>query len=292
MRFRYAFREAMSGFKRSKLSTFASIFVLFISLLSMGTFVIVGYNVNRLVKMVKEKIEIEVFIKEGLTSAQIDSLKKIVKSFDEVEDVIYISKEEAARIFESEFGENIFNLLDFNPLPASIRIKLKERFRTSHGVESLIGKLRKIRDFEDVKYRRLLLRIIERRFQILSWAFLGGGVLLSLISVLLIVNTIRLSIYAKRKLIKIMQLVGATRGFIMLPFLIQGLLQGLIAGILSTMLIYMIVKIIIPQLPDDVLSSVNVPNLFFPALVSTGLVLGFVGSWISARKYITYKLIS
>ncbi len=292
MRFRYAFREAMSGFKRSKLSTFASIFVLFISLLSMGTFVIVGYNVNRLVKMVKEKIEIEVFIKEGLTSAQIDSLKKIVKSFDEVEDVIYISKEEAARIFESEFGENIFNLLDFNPLPASFRIKLKERFRTSHGVESLIGKLRKIRDFEDVKYRRLLLRIIERRFQILSWAFLGGGVLLSLISVLLIVNTIRLSIYAKRKLIKIMQLVGATRGFIMLPFLIQGLLQGLIAGILSTMLIYMIVKVIIPQLPDDVLSSVNVPNLFFPALVSTGLVLGFVGSWISARKYITYKLIS
>ncbi len=292
MRFRYAFKEAMSGFKRSRLSAFASIFVLFVSLLSMGTFVIVGYNVNRLIKMIKEKIEIEVFIKDGRTKEQIDSLKKIVKSFDEVEDVIYISKEEAAKIFEKEFGEDIFSVLDFNPLPASFKIKLKEGFRTSRGVESVVGKLRKIPDFEDVKYRRLLLRIIERRFQILSWAFLGGGILLSLISILLIVNTIRLSIYAKRKLIKIMQLVGATRGFIMLPFLIQGLLQGLIAGVLSAMIIYTILRVVIPQFPDDVVSSVNIPDLFFPALILLGLVLGFVGSWISARKYITYKLIS
>lgn len=258
----------------------------------MGTFVIVGYNVNRLIKMIKEKIEIEVFIKDGRTKEQIDSLKKIVKSFDEVEDVIYISKEEAAKIFEKEFGEDIFSVLDFNPLPASFKIKLKEGFRTSRGVESVVGKLRKIPDFEDVKYRRLLLRIIERRFQILSWAFLGGGILLSLISILLIVNTIRLSIYAKRKLIKIMQLVGATRGFIMLPFLIQGLLQGLIAGILSTMIIYTMLRVVIPQFPDDVVSSVNIPDLFFPALILLGLILGFVGSWISARKYITYKLIS
>ncbi|CUU03069.1 cell division protein FtsX [Candidatus Kryptobacter tengchongensis] len=291
MRFRYALKEAMSGFRKSKLSSFASIFVLFISLLAIGMFAVAGYNLNRLIKTIKGKIEVEVFIKDGRTSEQIDSLKKIVMSFNEVEDVFYISKEEAAKIFEKEFGENIFNVLDFNPLPASFKIKLKEEFRTLHGVESLVRKLKKIPDFEDVKYRRALLGIIERRFRILSQVFFAAGILLSVVSILLIVNTIRLTIYAKRKLIKIMQLVGATRGFIVLPFLIQGFLQGLIGGFFSALTIYVVVKIIIPQLPDDVISSINVSDLFFPFLIFLGCFLGFAGSWISARKYITYKLL-
>lgn len=291
MRFRYALKEAMSGFRKSKLSSFASIFVLFISLLAIGMFAVAGYNLNRLIKTIKGKIEVEVFIKDGRTSKQIDSLKKIVMSFNEVEDVFYISKEEAAKIFEKEFGENIFNVLDFNPLPASFKIKLKEEFRTLHGVESLVRKLKKIPDFEDVKYRRALLGIIERRFRILSQVFFAAGILLSVVSILLIVNTIRLTIYAKRKLIKIMQLVGATRGFIVLPFLIQGFLQGLIGGFFSAVTIYVVVKIIIPQLPDDVISSINVSDLFFPVLIFLGCFLGFAGSWISARKYITYKLL-
>jgi len=291
MRFRYALKEAMSGFRKSKLSSFASIFVLFISLLAIGMFAVAGYNLNRLIKTIKGKIEVEVFIKDGRTSEQIDSLKKIVMSFNEVEDVFYISKEEAAKIFEKEFGENIFNVLDFNPLPASFKIKLKEEFRTLHGVESLVRKLKKIPDFEDVKYRRALLGIIERRFRILSQVFFAAGILLSVVSILLIVNTIRLTIYAKRKLIKIMQLVGATRGFIVLPFLIQGFLQGLIGGFFSAVTIYVVVKIIIPQLPDDVISSISVSDLFFPFLIFLGCFLGFAGSWISARKYITYKLL-
>ncbi|MEN3038551.1 MAG: permease-like cell division protein FtsX [Candidatus Kryptonium sp.] len=291
MRFRYAFKEAISGFRKSKLSSFASIFVLFVSLLAIGIFVIAGYNINRLIKTIKSKIEIEVFIKDGHAHSQIDSLREIIASFDEVEEVIYVSKEEAAKIFEREFGENIFNVLDFNPLPASFKIKLKEEFRTTYGVESVVRKLKKIPDFEDIKYRKLLLGIMERRFHILTRIFFGAGILLSLISVLLIINTIRLTIYAKRKLIKIMQLVGATRGFIMLPFLIQGFLQGLLAGIFSAVIIYVGIKIIIPQLPDDVISSINVPDLFFPILILTGCILGFAGSWLSARKYITYRLI-
>lgn len=291
MRYRYAFKEAISGLKKSKLSSFASIFVLFISLLAIGMFAVAGYNLNRLVKTIKSKIEVEVFIKDGHTLEQVNALKKIVMSFSEVEDVFYVSKEEAAKVFEKEFGENIFNILDFNPLPASFKIKLKEEFRTSQGVESLVRKLRKIPDFEDVKYRKSLLGIIERRFQILSQVFFATGILLSVVSILLIVNTIRLSIYGKRKLIKIMQLVGATRGFIILPFLIQGFLQGLIGGFLSAVTIYVIIKVVIPQLPDDVISSIDIPDLFFPALILLGCFLGFIGSWFSARKYITYKLL-
>lgn len=291
MRFKYALKEAISGFKKSKLSSFASVFALFVSLLAIGMFVVTGYNINRLIKTIKSKIEIEVFIKDGHTHSQIDSLRKIIMSFDEVEEVIYVSKEEAAKIFEREFGESIFNVLDFNPLPASFKIRLKESFRTTQGVESVVRKLRKIPNFEDIKYRKLLLGIMERRFHILTYIFFGAGILLSLISVLLIINTIRLTIYAKRKLIKIMQLVGATRGFIMLPFLIQGFLQGLLAGIFSAGIIYVGIKIIVPQLPDDVMSSINVPDLFFPVLILIGCILGFAGSWLSASKYITYRLL-
>lgn len=291
MKFRYALKEAISGFKKSKLSSFASVFVLFISLFSIGVFATAGYNLNRLIKSIKEKIEIEVFIKDGISQTRIDSLKNFVKSMGEVEEVIYISKDEAAKIFEKEFGENIFSVLDFNPLPASFKIKLKEEFRNSRGVRSVVAKLRAIQEFEDIKYRKSLLEIIERRFKLLARAFLSGGILLSLISVLLIINTIRLTIYAKRKLIRTMQLVGATRGFIMMPFLIQGFLQGLIGGLFSALIIYIGVEVIIPQLPDDLLNAVEMPIVFYPALVLLGCVLGLVGSWISARRYITYKII-
>ncbi len=291
MKFRYAVKEAMSGFKKSRLSSFASIFALFISLFSIGVFVTAGYNFNRLVKSIKEKIEIEAFIRDGISQTRIDSLRKVIKSMSEVEEVIYISKEEAAKIFEKEFGENIFSVLDFNPLPASFKIKLKEEFRSSRGVRSVVGKLRMIQEFEDIKYRKSLLEIIERRFRLLTRAFLFGGILLSLISIFLIINTIRLTIYAKRRLIRTMQLVGATRGFIMMPFLIQGFLQGLIGGLCSALIIYISVEIIIPQLPDDFLSAVEMPIIFYPALIFLGCFLGLVGSWISARKYITYKII-
>ncbi len=292
MRFVYLIKEAISGFKKSKFSSFASIFVLFISLFSIGSFVVAGYNLNRLIKAIKEKIEIEVFLKDGLSNAQIDSLRKKIISMDEVENVVFISKDEAAKIFEEEFGENIFNILDFNPLPASFKIKLKENYRTAQGVENLIRKLRKFPEFEEMKYRKTLLNILERRFKILTQAFLLSGILLALISILLVINTIRLTIQAKRKLINTMQLVGATRGFIMTPFLIQGFLQGLIAGLFSSGLIYFLVDVIIPQLPDDVIRSVSIPLPFYSFVVFAGCLLGFVGSWISARKYITYKIIT
>ncbi len=291
MRFRYALKEAISGFKKSRLSSFASIFVLFISLFSIGVFVTAGYNLNRLIKSIKEKIEIEVFIKDGFPQTRIDSLRNLIKSMNEVEEVIYISKEEAAKIFEKEFGESIFGVLDFNPLPASFKIRLKEEFRNTHGVRIVVAKLRSIQEFEDIKYRKSLLEIIERRFKLLTRAFLLGGILLSLISVLLIINTIRLTIYAKRKLIKTMQLVGATRGFIMTPFLIQGFLQGLISGLSSALIIYIGVEVIIPQLPDDFLNAIEMPIIFYPVLIFLGCVLGLVGSWVSARRYITYKII-
>lgn len=292
MRFGYVIKEAISGFRKSKFSSFASIFVLFISLFAIGSFVVAGYNLNRLIKAIKEKIEIEVFLKDGLSNSQIDSLRRKIISMDEVERVVFISKDEAAKIFEEEFGENIFNILDFNPLPASFKIKLKENYRTTQGVENLVRKLRRFPEFEEVRYRKALLSILERRFKILTQSFLLSGVLLALISILLVINTIRLTIQAKRKLINTMQLVGATRGFIMSPFLIQGFLQGLIAGLFSSGLIYLLVEVIIPQLPDDVIRNVNIPLFFYLLVVFAGCLLGFVGSWISARKYITYKIIT
>jgi cell division transport system permease protein len=291
MRFRYIFGEAISGFRKSKLSSFASIFVIFVTLLALGLFAMVGYNVNKLILSIKEKIEIEAFLKDGLSNSEVDSLKKVISSFQEVEDVYYVSKEEAVKIFEREFGENIFNILDFNPLPASFKIKLKEKYRNLRGVEGVIAKLKRIDEIEDIRYRRALLGVLERRFELLSRAFLVSGFLLSLISVLLVINTIRLTIYAKRKLIKTMQLVGATRGFIVSPFLIQGLLQGFIGALFSAGVIYLIVEILIPNLPDDVLSNVSMPDLFYPVLIFFGCLLGFVGSWISARKFITDKII-
>ena len=117
------------------------------------------------------------------------------------------------------------------------------------------------------------------------------GVAILFVSFLLVVNTIRLTIYAKRKVIQIMQLVGATRMFIMLPFLIQGFVQGLIAGVFAGGVSYVLIEIFLKNVPDDMLSKIDMPDWFYLALVGFSCFIGLSGSWFSARKHIKYKVI-
>jgi cell division transport system permease protein len=126
--FSFAIKEGLSGFRRAKLSTAVSVLTISISLILLGMFAIVTKNAALLVESIRNKVEIEAFLTEPLKSSDVDSLRAKILGLPGVEKVTFISKEEAAKIFKQEFGEDISKVLEFNPLPPSFKIFLKNEY--------------------------------------------------------------------------------------------------------------------------------------------------------------------
>lgn len=281
----YTLKESFSGFTRTKLSTAISIVTIGISLLLLGIFAVITINTTRLIEMLRAKVVLEAFLQEPITRAQIGQLVHRVLALEGVDSLIVISKDEAAEIFKKEFGEDIQRVLDFNPLPPSIKIFLKPAYQTSQGVQKLYTQLVALQGIDQIIYRKELLELIDRRTTAINNITLGLGVLISISAILFVSNTIRLAIYAKRKIIRTMELVGATWMFIRLPFLIEGMVQGLLGGLLAAGLLYSVLALTSRVLAHDLGSYLTMPPTFYGFVVLAGVVLGLVGAVISIVRF-------
>lgn len=282
----YTLRESLSGFTRTKLSSTISIITICISLLLLGVFATITIHASRFIETIRNRVELEAFIQEPVTAEEINDIATAIVSFEEVEKAVFISKEEAAQIFKQEFGEDITTVLDFNPLPPSFKISLQPGFRTAAGAQALFERLRTLKGIENVVYRRALLELIDRRADAVNRVTLGLGILISLSAILLVSNTIRLAIYAKRKLIRTMELVGATWAFIRLPFLMEGGIQGLLGGIFASGILYMVIEYGLRFASGELAGYAHMDLLFYLLVVAVGTLLGLVGSLISVVRFI------
>jgi cell division transport system permease protein len=286
MQFGYVVREGFSGFKRAKLSMVAAVFTICVSLLLLSFFTILFLNVNSLVKSLREKVEMEAFLNDQVSADQVTEVKGQVEMLDGVREVRYISKEEAAKIFNEEFGEDIYKVLNFNPLPASLKIFLKDGYKTAKQAEMISQQIKSIKGVDDVIYRKQLLEMLDERAMLFLWITLGVGLFITISSVILVANTIRLAIYAKRKIIQTMKLIGATRGFIRTPFLLEGFLQGLLGGLIAAVLIYTLSRYLEQSLTVSLSEFVRVQPYYYGLMIGIGCILGLSGSMISIRRFI------
>lgn len=282
----YVLREGLSGFKRAKLSTTISIFTISISLILLGTFAIIFANLHEIADALRREVRIEVFMKDDLTAAQRNQMNERIRSHAAVEDVTYISKDDAAEIFKAEFGEDIFSVLDFNPLPASFRITLRPEYVHIDSIARVAAFLEGLEGTESVHYRQTLLEMLTDRIQTFLMISVGIGILLAVSAIFLVSNTIRLAIYAKRKLIDTMKLVGATRAFIRKPFLIEGLIQGFCGGLVAISFIYMIMYILRERFLEHLFVLGHYELYFYGGILLTGSILGLLGSAISIRRFL------
>jgi len=282
----YTLTESLSGFKRTKLSSIVSIITICISLILLGIFAILTINAARFVDALRSRVELEAFLREPVTAETVDSLLQVVLALDGIETVTYVSKEEAAHIFKEEFGEDITRVLDFNPLPPSFKIGLRTDYKTAQGAQKVNDALLAMKEIESVAYRKALIELIDRRTRTINSVVLGLGIFLSLSAIVLVSNTIRLAIHAKRKLIRTMALVGATSGFIRLPFLLEGTLQGIIGGVLASGILYAFLEYAIPLVSADLQEYIHMEPVFYLLVVGIGMGLGFVGSVISVLRFI------
>lgn len=281
----YTLKESFSGFTRTKLSTVISIVTIGISLLLLGVFAVITINTARFIEMLRAKVVLEVFLQEPITREEIGKLVHRVLALDGVDSLIVISKDEAAEIFKMEFGEDINRVLDFNPLPPSLKIFLKPSHQTSEGVQQVYRSLARMQGIDEIVYRKELLDLIDKRTTAINNVTLGLGVLISVSAILFVSNTIRLAIYAKRKIIRTMELVGATWMFIRLPFLIEGMIQGLLGGLLAAGMLYALLEFAARTLAHDFASYFIMSVSFYAVVVGGGVVLGLIGAIISIMRF-------
>jgi cell division transport system permease protein len=282
----YVLREGFSGFKRAKLSTTISIVTISISLILLGTFVIIFANLHELADALKREVQIEVFLLDDITDAQRNRMTERIRAQAGVDEVIYISKDDAAEIFKQEFGEDIFSVLDFNPLPASYRILLHPEYVHTDSIAALAGFIEELEGTESVQYRQTLLEMLTDRIQTVIAISVGIGVLLAVSAIFLVSNTIRLTIYAKRKLIQTMKLVGATRAFIRKPFLLEGFVQGICGGVLAAVIIYGILYLIRNKFSEHLFVLGEYEMYFYGVVLFSGSILGLLGSAVSIRRFL------
>jgi len=280
------FREGFSGLRRAKLATLGAVITIVIALLFIGFFYIISTNTARVAAGMREKVEMEAFLSDPVSRQRRDEIEKRVLAIDGVDRVEFVSKDDAAKIFKEEFGEDINSVLDFNPLPASYRIFLKEEFRTVGSADSVQKAVETVDGIEKVVYRRDMLAFIERQSRTLNLVGLAIGLLIGLSAMFLVSNTIRLTIAVKRKAIQTMKLVGATRWFVRAPFIIEGVFQGVSGGVIAAAIIYYALTAATTLLSSDLAEFLQADAIFYCGLIGAGAILGFLGSVISVWRFI------
>ncbi|MGA7161434.1 MAG: permease-like cell division protein FtsX [Bacteroidota bacterium] len=283
----YILKEGISGFKRARLSMVISIFTITISLILLGLFTIVFRNTNHIVESLRDRVEMEAFLEEPVSPETSPIIERKILAIPGIDQVKYISKDQAAKIFQEQYGEDINTILDFNPLPPSFKIYLAKEYKNTDSAKVVYAKLKLVPGVDDVIYRKTLLELLDKRSQILAVASLAAGVALLITAIFLVSNTIRLAIYAKRKIITTMKLVGATRMFIRLPFIVEGIIQGVLGGLFSSGFIYLVVDYAAKLFGGDLAPIVFVEPVFYVIILTAGTLLGLFGSIISIRKFIT-----
>ena len=265
-------------------STISISLVLFI----LGIVVLMGILATRLSMYVKENMGFSIVLKENVKESQVKKLQKKLDIAPYVRATQYISKEDALKELEVELGENPKDLLGFNPLQASIEVKLRSDYAHPDSLVWIEKGLRKGNvAIDDIVYQKDLIQLVNDNIRRISFMLLGLAVVLMLISFALISNTIRLGAYSKRFIIHTMKLVGATPAFIRKPFIISNIINGIIGAFIAMALLSGCVYYLLTEF-DNLYTLIDISSLFwvFVIVLLLGVVLTAISAWFAVNRYI------
>ncbi|MCS7077072.1 MAG: permease-like cell division protein FtsX [Bacteroidia bacterium] len=247
-------------------------------------------HTSAFVKVLRERIEIQVFINDEMSAEAKRELRLWIDKQPYTKSARYISKQEAAEIFTKRTGEDL-SILDNNPLDASINIRLKAEYVEASKIAKIKQELSNKEGVIDVSFDEKTINRVNNNISKLWLIGAGLTLIIVLISLFLTFNTIKLSIYAKRFIIRSMQLIGATNNFIRKPFLIQGILQGLIASLIASILVMILTYFTISRIPElSIIQSTADILLTLFVLLIFGTSLGLLGSLWAISKYLNSNL--
>jgi cell division transport system permease protein len=295
----YFIKESAQSFKRNWVMSLGAIITIYMSLLLVGVSVGSGYVLSQIISSMEQKVSINVWLSDEAAAEDVDALQSELLANDLVATVELTTKEEALENFKKTLADNpdITDQLESNPLPASLDIELKD----PRNVETLVAAIQASPTFlkvaddpEDpassINYGKDVvskLFAFTRILRIVSWVFIG---LLGMMSLIFINNAIRVAIYARRKEIGIMRLVGASNWFIRAPFLFEGVIQSMVAAIVAIASLS-VIWLYLPKIEESVPFlplALSGGEAFQVAmiLVAAALVIGLTGSGLALRRYL------
>lgn len=285
--FLYSLREGLANFRRARFAVFASTSATAIALVLIGLFALFGLEAQLVSDWLRQRVgEMEVFLDDAATEAQHRAVYARIETVPAVQTARYISPREAHAIFEREFGEGADAYFDELFLPASVRVQVEPAFAHPDSLSDLAGAMQGWDHVERVVFNRPLLAQVQRNLRLVSLAGGALGLLVLLASVVLVSNTIRLTIYARRLLIRTMKLVGATDAFIQRPFIVEGVTQGLLAGSVAGATVWGLYRAMTSYLPQLSLPGTRLVWAVVGGVVALGVLLGWLGSYFAVRRFV------
>ncbi len=290
----------MQNFRRNWVMTLGAVITIYLSLLLVGVFLVTGVLVNSVVKSVEDKVTIQIFLKDGAATDDVNALQKNLLANALVQGVEYTSKDKALEQFKEDMKQSpeIIDQLEGNPLPASLDVTLKdprtvEEMVAAIKVDALFTKVadRPDNPEESLKYGQQVVKKLFAFTRVIRTLEIAFVAMLAAVSLIFINNTIRLAIYARRKEIGIMRLVGASNWFIRTPFLLEGVLQSLIGATLAIISIVGLQAAIMPRLGEalpflpvgmDTAATAQIAGV----LILSGVFIGLLGSGFALRRYL------
>lgn len=280
---RYARRRLHSSYITTVVSISLVLFML-------GLFGLIILHTKKLSDYMKENIGFSIIMKENVREAGIIKLQKTMDAMPYVKSTEYITKEEAALEFTREFGEDFSNFLDYNPLLPNIEVRFNADYANNDSLSIIKANILSNKNVKEVYYQESLVDVINKNVRKIGIIILGFTTLLLFIAIALINNTIRLSVYSKRFIIRSMQLVGATHRFIRRPFIIKGVIQGIIGALIAILILMGIVYLSQREFPDLInLEDINIFLTLFGLVILLGILISWLSNFFAVRKYIKIK---
>lgn len=272
---------------RTRSSNVSTIIGIALVLFMLGVLGFLVLNARALERYFRENVRVEVFLKRDVKEVDLMQFRKELDNEPYTKETRYVTAEEAAAQLKQELGEDFLGVLGDNPLLPSVELNLDARYAAADSVKWIAANLRQDRRVDEVAYNAAVVENIDNNMRKLTLIVLGFTALLLIVAIALINNTIRLSIYSRRFLIRTMHLVGATQWFIKRPFLGQSLWQGLLGAVLAVGLLVGVLQLARHYMPD-LLAFTDVLTLaiLFAGVLVLGLLISLVSTWFAVGRYL------
>jgi cell division transport system permease protein len=278
---RLAFREVLLAFRRAPVLAVLSVTTIAFSLFAFGLFGLVAINIRSALRDIEDRVEVRAFMVDGADDKAVDEVLQAALKMPQVATATYVSPDSALQRARAELSE-FRDVIDGSVLPGSVELRLKPESRDPDAVKEVSNRLSTYPAVEEVRYGREWVEKLYRIRNIAAFVGTGLGLVLALVATIIIGATIRMAILARTREIEIMRLVGATNGFVRLPYLIDGVTKGVLGGVLACLLVWG---------ANGVVSRNLVETQFFDTRqislgILAGALLGLVGSWISVGRHL------
>ncbi len=276
--------------RKLRSSYLTSIISISLVLFIVGIMGLLLLNGQKLSRHVKENIGFTVILENTIREVDMIRLQKNLDASNYVKSTEYITRERAAKELQEELGEDFINFLGYNPLMPSIEVRLFAEYANLDSVKKIEQIIMNYPQVKEVSYQKSLVEIVNKNIKKISLVLFAFSGLLLLISLSLINNTIRLSVYARRFLIKTMQLVGATPRFVRAPFIAKSITHALYSIFVTYLLLGGVIYLIEVQLPElAILNDIDTIALLFGCVFVIGMAMVYISTWFAVNKYLLLR---